>query len=276
MRHAYTVHPLEPPDFARAAEIMCSAYQGEGFLEKLVLQHALEPQGCLGVWNGPALLGTAAYIAYGTYAVVGMVATDPDAQGRGVARAGMDALLEALERLHIKTTVLDASKQGKPLYEKLGFLERGQFHLYKAGWTYAEPRETPTRTASLNDLEWMGALDAEATGGDRSALLERLFDGQNVRVLALENQGFVVVNGAQIGPMVALDRASAEILLEAILSLEFRRAPVLLVPVGNFEVCGLLESLGFERQRSWTHMERGAARAGNRALYWALASFALG
>lgn len=276
MTDSFQVCPLEPVHFEGAADLMARAYNTEGFLERLTLQHTLEPQGCLGIWDSSVLVGTAFYIVYDSLAVVGLVATDPHLQRRGVARAGMEHLLNTLEHKEIRTVTLDASKAGQPLYQKLGFLKRGTSFVYKAGWTYAEPRATPTRVAQPEDLEWMSALDQEAVGGDRSRLLGAIFQEENVRVLTLKERGFAFVRGSTLGPVVAQTLEDARALFEATLSLEYRRAPVLCVPAQNLQVCNLLENLGFELQREFAYMEKGVARAGNREFNWALASFALG
>ena len=278
----FAVRALKTTEFPQAADLMTRAYGGGSFLERITLQHALEPQGCLGIWSGPELLGTVQYVVYGPYAVIGLVATEPGAQGRGVARAGMDFVLGTLEQRGIETTVLDASALGKPLYDTLGFLERGTSYRYKlrdgllAGRFGEAPRAPRVRHAQPKDLSWMLELDFQAMGADRSRLLQALFAQAGVRVGVLEGRGFAFVCGTQIGPLIARGPQAARALLEAVLTLEFASAPEVCVPAQNPQVCTLLEEQGFERQKVLTYMERGPARAADSSLRWAMTSFALG
>jgi GNAT superfamily N-acetyltransferase len=75
-------------------------------------------------------LGTVMAWRYGEdFATVGMVIVASDAQGQGVGRKLMEAMLD---RLAGRTVVLNATAAGLPLYEKLGFVETGVIHQHQA------------------------------------------------------------------------------------------------------------------------------------------------
>lgn len=65
--------------------------------------------------------GTGLPIADGNVAIVVNVYTEPDARRRGVARALMVAVLDWAREEELDGLVLHASKDGRPLYESLGF-----------------------------------------------------------------------------------------------------------------------------------------------------------
>jgi GNAT superfamily N-acetyltransferase len=63
--------------------------------------------------------------------VIGMVATLPEARGRGLAAALMtQALLDARER-GCETSTLQATKMGKPIYERMGYRDLGPLHMWE-------------------------------------------------------------------------------------------------------------------------------------------------
>jgi len=84
------------------------------------LRHA--PDGCfLAEWEGqPA--GTVTTTSYGEdLAWIGMLLVHPDYRRRGIATALMERALEHLRSRRIRCIKLDATPEGRPVYERLGF-----------------------------------------------------------------------------------------------------------------------------------------------------------
>src|SRR3954447_4671037 len=72
-------------------------------------------------WNGTPV-GTATTICYGkALAWIGMLLVDPEFRGRGIGSALLNACLKYLHGRGIGCIKLDATPQGKLLYERLGF-----------------------------------------------------------------------------------------------------------------------------------------------------------
>jgi len=81
-----------------------------------------EPRGCfIAEWDGsPA--GTATTICYGTdLAWIGMVLVDPEYRRRGIGTSLLRHCLDYLAGRGIRCIKLDATPQGRPVYERLGF-----------------------------------------------------------------------------------------------------------------------------------------------------------
>src|SRR5437016_1608350 len=80
--------------------------------------------GCfIAEWQG-ASAGTATTICYGNeLAWIGMVLVHPDFRARGIGRALLNRCLEYLQHRGIRCIKLDATSQGKLLYDQLGFHE---------------------------------------------------------------------------------------------------------------------------------------------------------
>ncbi|HEY6738703.1 MAG TPA: GNAT family N-acetyltransferase, partial [Actinopolymorphaceae bacterium] len=119
------------------------------------------------------LISTATMTRFGPQSVaISMVLTAPRFQGQGLARR---VVTEVLARSRPAVVSLYATDEGRPLYEKLGFVTYASNTLYK-GRFVADPAYRPrSRPATPNDLPALLALDADVTGADRSNLVTRLF-----------------------------------------------------------------------------------------------------
>jgi ribosomal protein S18 acetylase RimI-like enzyme len=60
----------------------------------------------------------------GTNAYISTISTDPRWRRRGMAAAIMDALIRVAREAGIDNVDLHATPEGRPLYERLGFVER--------------------------------------------------------------------------------------------------------------------------------------------------------
>lgn len=117
------------------------------------------------------LIGTAVLTRYGRdLAAISMVLVAARHGGQGLGRRLMThALTEAGDA----PAFLYATEYGRPLYQKLGFVEIGTTYTYVGVVT---PTAAPggSRPAQPGDLPAIRALDAQATGVDRGEVLDRL------------------------------------------------------------------------------------------------------
>src|SRR5580704_9811582 len=82
----------------------------------------LAPQGCLAIEADGQLAATTTLLCYGRrLAWIGMVLTKKSYRGRGFARRLLTQALSVADQTAIETVKLDATDQGRPLYEKMGF-----------------------------------------------------------------------------------------------------------------------------------------------------------
>ena len=146
-------------------------------------------------------------------ATINMVIVDEAMRGRGLGRKLMDAALETAGSRPLR---LVATKEGLPLYEKLGFMQTGTVlqHQGVAGEVAALPE---TEAATGADIDAIIELDRRAFGADRRRLIAYLAKIGEVAVLRRDGRicGFAVLRvfgrGEVIGPVVAggLDDAKA-------------------------------------------------------------------
>jgi GNAT superfamily N-acetyltransferase len=153
---------------------------------------------------------------------IGLVLVAPERQGRGIGRALMTALIADLEP---RALMLNATAEGLPLYEKLGFVSTGfvqqhQGRLAEASVLPSVPA-VPVRRAAVADHTALCALDAAAFGTDRSPLVSRLLADGEAWVVERAGQpaGIAVLRafgrGMIIGPIVAASEDEAIALVAA-------------------------------------------------------------
>lgn len=141
---------------------------------------------------------------------IGLVLVDPDRQGRGVGRAVMNALIDDLGS---RPLMLNATAEGLPLYEKLGFASTGLVRQHQGRLTAERALppapDVPLRRGAPADCAAMCALDAAVFGADRSVLIRRLVAGGDAWLVdrAGRPAGFAILRpfgrGTIIGPIVA-------------------------------------------------------------------------
>src|ERR1700752_4739849 len=82
----------------------------------------LDPQACFCIELDDRIVATTTMLCYGRrLAWIGMVLTRPEYRRMGFAQRLVKAALERAADLKIESVKLDATSEGQPLYEKLGF-----------------------------------------------------------------------------------------------------------------------------------------------------------
>lgn len=168
-----------------------------------------------------AVVGTAMAWLYGdNAATLGMVIVSPSAQGMGLGRQLMEAVLADLGD---RTVLLNATDEGVPLYRKLGFEPVGPVFQHQ-GAAFAVPMaelipDERVRPLGAKDMPTLHALARRATGMDRDALLDALVPGAQGVVLTRGNEpvGFALFRrfgrGYVVGPTIAPDTGGARALI---------------------------------------------------------------
>jgi GNAT superfamily N-acetyltransferase len=228
------------------------------------------PQGCFVAELDGAVRGTATTISYeNRFAWVGMVLVDPDYRSRGIGTKLLAKAIAHLDKLKILTVKLDATPQGKPLYEKMGFL--AEYEIER--WTLRRPSSDaslPTEARSPEPLTkecWHSicAMDRKIFGADRCALLKSLHAEAPDRAMAISNagtlQGYAFARRGSfadhLGPWVATDARAIRQLLQSFLVHSTRELSIVDCLKSNIAAGNLLKSLGFTVSRPLTRMYRG-------------------
>lgn len=220
----------------------------------------LEPNGCFGAIKDGRLVGTTTTTTYRRdLAWIGMVLVDPQYRRLGIAAKLMNVALDYLKD-KVDTVKLDATAQGRPVYEKFGFEVESTVERW-SGTASSEARGT--KTITVEDRAALLVLDQLAFNADRSKLIESLIDNASVppvlvRAADRTSNGYALARcgtrADYVGPVVSRDPQQAEMLLDQVLSqLNGRRVYI------DFNTeCGLSASVlserGFAKERDLIRM----------------------
>ncbi|HTS68320.1 MAG TPA: GNAT family N-acetyltransferase [Terriglobia bacterium] len=220
------------------------------------------PHGCFVADFEGQVVGSAATISYeGRFAWIGMVLVDPAQRGQGIGTKLLRKAVEYLEDCGIPSIKLDATPQGKPLYEDLGFVAEYEIERWQLERTPA-----PDCLGAVTSVtEEVLSLDREVFGADRRGLLKSIAEEYPAFVLQTRSRGKLRGysfgrRGAladHLGPWVAVSEASACNLLDEFLI----RSGSEMVFVDGLKntpwALKLLRNHGFQYARSLTRMYRG-------------------
>ena len=242
---------------------MQRAYGVSSFRTSLDRFVAAQPDGLAVVEHEGTVVGTGCCVAYpsGGFGWIGLVATAPGFERRGIATAITDFLSDVLVG-HGCASVLDASAAGGPVYERMGFADWGLtrvmgFDGVEVAATGESDRCAPMSAADFGEVV---AFDALRSGASRSDLLNKLVEQHPERALVLrsgpEIVGYLVAQESTLAPVVAEDHESLSCLVSAALRLGWGSAPRINVPPESIHLESLL-ALGFATRRELRHMRRG-------------------
>jgi GNAT superfamily N-acetyltransferase len=173
---------------------------------------------------------------------IGNMVVAPALRRRGVGSEILDAVAGWLSRAGCDRLELNATDEGRPLYERHGFASRGTsaaVGISRRALRRLGPA-SEARPIWLEDLERLAAYDRPRFGGDRSRLLELLTTDGIARGLLVERDGemagyaFLQAEDHRLGPMVADTPEMAVGLVAAMFEAEPELADVRLnLPPGN-------------------------------------------
>jgi len=227
----------------------------------------LEPDGCFAALLGDQLVGTTTTTCYGReLAWIGMVLVRPEERRSGVATKLMTTALDYLSQ-RVATVKLDATPQGKQVYEKLGFQVESHLERWSvvANSTKLVSEASAPATLDAKARRELFALDRCAFNADRSQLLDALIDNASVPpVLTRSGDGLLTgyalsrpgSNAEYVGPVVAMEPEQLGPLLDRMLSqLVSRRVYIDFNTDSNKS--GVLLERGFVKERGFIRMCRG-------------------
>jgi GNAT superfamily N-acetyltransferase len=216
------------------------------------------------------------------FASFGMIIVAPALQGRGIGRLLMDELLRQADG---RSIILNSTREGYRLYERLGFVPCGQVNQHQAVLLIAPPELRANGAIRLLRREDIGAirdLDWRASGMWRTQLLDALLAVGKFVVVESGGrvQGYACVRrfgrGVVIGPVIARDAMDAKALIAA-LAAEYRGEFVRIDVPASSGLSPWLEEIGLRHVDQVVAMVRGTppARAVDATLF-ALSNQSLG
>src|ERR1044072_3748614 len=139
----------------------------------------LEPAGCFAAIKNHQLVGTTTTTTYkDQLAWVGMVLVDPQNRRQGIATRLMETALDYLKG-KVATVKLDATAQGKPVYERFGFEVESLVERW-VGTLKGSSIIPNYGILNRDTLYELLDLDRQAFYADRSTLIQSLINDSNV------------------------------------------------------------------------------------------------
>jgi ribosomal protein S18 acetylase RimI-like enzyme len=238
------------------------------------------PDGCFAAERDGRVIGTSTTIVYeGRFAWIGMVIVDSRYRGQGIGTALLKSAIQYLDSRNVPCMKLDATPQGRILYEKLGFVS--EYDIER--WMLRREPERDSRTgilpvdgrAAILPVEGEAGmvpanedvlrLDREIFGADRRALLRSLAEaGPEFTLVAREGvgtDGYAFGRRGSLadhlGPWMARNEYVAEHLLDEFLRRSRRDLVFIDCLRENPWALPLVRARGFEFSRPLTRMFRG-------------------
>jgi GNAT superfamily N-acetyltransferase len=236
----------------------------------------LAPECCLAVEIDGEIAATATLVAYAQkLAWIGMVLTRVKYRGRGFATRLLREALHLADANNVESVKLDATDQGQPLYEKLGFRTEQPVERWAC-----DRLTLPNALTSATGRELtpsLLAVDESAFGANRSILLQKLTRLTAPAVLdnscALTRSGRIA---RYLGPCVAETEQKAAAVLASVLAEHSGQNCYWDLLPSNRNAIALAKEFGFNPARRLTRMVRGSDLRSNNQLIYALSGFELG
>jgi GNAT superfamily N-acetyltransferase len=170
---------------------------------------------------GGTVVAVGSGIIYGPLGFVGNMIVVAAHRRRGVGSAILQAVIRFLEEAGCTRLEMNATTEGRPLYEGHGFRSVGRSFAAAIGTATALERDpsVSTRRAGTNDLDIVTTYDRPRFGGDRRELLAALLADDAATLFIAERDGTPAGYGCvrsdtpRVGPLLAEDPAVAETLL---------------------------------------------------------------
>lgn len=295
LSHTPRIRVLTASDVPAALELSSLASWNQTAEDWRLLLN-LASDNCFGIEVDDRLVATATLVCYGwRLGWIGMVLTHPEFRGQGFARKLFEHILEQADKSGIRTLKLDATEQGKPLYEKYGFKSEQVVE----GWG-GKLSEERVCSSDVDFANWQ-TMDAQAFGADRVELLRALkargecFIGKGGYLLTRPGR-----MASYLGPLVAETADAARELLFSYFSQRWGGAVIHNPKTARFvdpkarnsreddrewhwdllpenkNALAIARELGFSPKRSLTRMFRGHEMRGRDELVYATAGFELG
>ena len=225
------------------------------------------PEGCFVADVDSQVRGTVTTISFERrFAWVGMVLVDPQFRSRGIGTCLLRKAIEYLDEIKVPSIKLDATPQGKPLYEKLGFVVEYEIERWTLHRSHQQPSKTPSNFSAAELPAAILEADRQIFGADRSQLLQSLHQetpaftsqiwrNEHLQGYALGRRGSFA---DQLGPWITNQKEAARTLLKEFLSCSTRETLIVDCRKANGMAGRLLKSFGFTIARPLTRMYRGA------------------
>ena len=258
------------------AEIFADAFNANDISKVRVIMKVsleVEPKGCILADLGGEAIGLGCIFFYGELAWIGNMAVKKKFQKRGIGFKIFSKLLEIADSYGVETVGLDATEVGRKLYRKCGFKDLYStiaYSLHKG--VVKSLNSSPKKIKVLKgDVYKLKELDSEVFGYDRWRAVEAWLRHGSKLVVAEE--GYALVKGSGIGPLIANSLDEAKSLLSKAIMLGGKS---IIVPAGNKRALEFIQALNPVIKHNCIRMNAGAPLKENLSKIFGILHYAKG
>lgn len=242
--------------------------------------HAADPDGFFGTFHEGSLAAVVSAVRYGNaYGFVGLHICRPELRGRGF---GTRVWNSALRDMSNRTLGLDAVDQQRDTYARLGFRQAWDNYRFRGQGGGV----VPVGIVDLDTVPFahIAAYDRDVFEADRRRFLRAWIAQPDAVRLGVVRDGALVGwgllrrcgEGRKIGPLVADDPVTAELLLDGLLAAAPHEPVFLDVPEPNAVAMRAAEAHGMTPVFRTARMYRGAHPPIDLSKVWGVTTFELG
>lgn len=153
-------------------------------------------------WN-KRIFGLGAVFFFQDVCSIGYLSVLPEFRSKGVGTIIFNELINSAKKIGCQTFLLYASKLGEPIYHKFGFRSNYITTIYEFPENLRNVKNLNENVKiALKMPDWVAKLDLVTMGFDRREFLKiKMNHGSKLIVLAEE--GYALVSGQRIGPIIA-------------------------------------------------------------------------
>jgi len=259
-----TTRALLPSDVPAAMDLKTTIGWNQSTADwEMFLQ--LNPEGCLArVHQGRLIATLTSYPFENQVGWLAMVLVDPSFRRMGIATRIMEDGMATMGRC--TTMKLDASAEGRMVYQKMGFTDQYEIHRMAIDSVLPVAKtEGAVSAIAQNDLPGIFKTDRMVFGLDRSPFLLNFHQRNATLSWKLTEQDKIVAYAfgrqgsrhRQIGPLVAEQPDQAVRLLHAILASQTGQPLFVDVPDSQTAINTELKQQGFKPVRGFMRMVKG-------------------
>ena len=181
-----------PPDLENQEKVLLSLIN-HGIAKFLVAE------------EGGKIIGLGGIFFFGDICSIGYMSVLPEVRRSGLGTNIFRNLVRIGKSKGCKTFMLYASELGEPIYQKFGFRREYYTGVYSLP---DDPLVLQITDIKINRAEifpnWAAVIDKNTMGFDRSKFLQLKINQDSI-LLTVEEEGFALVSGLRIGPIISKD-----------------------------------------------------------------------
>ena len=149
------------------------------------------------------IIGLGGIFFFGNVCSIGYMAVLPEVRSKGLGTDMFRNLVKIGKSKGCKTFMLYASELGEPIYHKFGFRSKYATRVYNLPIKPLILQKTIKKIKNIDIFpNWAAIIDKDTIGFDRSEFLQLKINHGSI-LLTADEEGFSLVSGSRLGPVIS-------------------------------------------------------------------------